>query len=112
MPSLKVLANTVAQAVAAERENARWAVKSITIDNDGGAGDRAISVVDSFTPNDSNGATGTARTITRFRATILQGDVVTFNEQDLKGVRCLGALTISSDVIDANCHITVGYEPE
>lgn len=112
MPSLVVTANTTAQTVASERRDARWAVKSVTIDNIEGAGDRSIMVVDSFTTDASHGASAAAQTITRWRARVLQGDLVTFNEQDLKGIRCLGALTIDADVTDTDCHVSVGYEPE
>lgn len=113
MPSLVVAANTTAQQVAAERYDSRFDVESMTIDNDGGAADQEIQVVDSFTPAATNGdSSPSAQTITRWRTTVPAGFTETYNKDDLKGVRCLGALTILGDSIDANCHITVGYEPD
>lgn len=113
MSSQQVTANTTAQSVAAERQNCRWKPTSIIIDNKSGAADQVVKVVDSFTPDVTNGvASPTAKTITRWQATVDQGNVDSFNEEDLKGVVCLGALTILGDSIDASCFITVGYEPD
>jgi len=85
----------------------------MTVDNEAGAGDRVISIVDSFTPDVTNGvASPSAQTITRFYATVKQGSVDTFNKEDLEGVRCIGALTIDADVTDTGCHISVGYETD
>lgn len=112
MASKQVASNTTAQSVAAERKNCRWKPTSIIIDNDGGAGDRTIKVVDSFTPSATNGdSSPSAQTVTRWQTTVIQGDVVSYSKDDLEGVVCLGALTILGSADDANCLITVGYEP-
>ena len=113
MPSLGVTANTVAQTVAAERLDRVHRPTSMIVDNDAGAQDTVIRIQDSFTPAVTNGvAVPTAKTPDRFRQTVLQGDVLNLNESDLKGIKCLGALTVIADAIDADCHITVGYETE
>ena len=113
MPSQVVTAHTTAQAIAAERENAVVKAKSLTIDNQAGGGDRAITIQDSFTPSAYVGVPAPgAEVIDRFRALVQAGDMVTWGEEDLKGVKCLGALLVDADVIDAACFITVGYEQE
>lgn len=97
----------------AQRENAAVLAKSLTIDNLNGGGDRVIEIDDVFTPADSNEGTGLAeQTIERFKYTALQGDQITLGEAELKGVRCLGAMKVVSDVDDTSCFITVGYEHE
>lgn len=113
MPSTVVAANTTAQSIAAERENAAVLAKSITIDNLNGGGDRVIQIQDIFTPAVTNGdASPSETTVSRFKYTALQGDQITLGEEELKGVRCLGAMKVISDVDDASCFITVGYEHE
>lgn len=113
MPSKVVTANTTAQSIAAERENATVKPTSMTLDNDGGAGDRVLRIQDVFTPSVSNGVSSPSQqTVDRFRVTAIQGDIITFNKDDLEGVKCLGAMQVVSDVTDANLHITVGYEHE
>ena len=113
MPSLVVTAHTTAQTIAAERENAVVLAKSLTIDNQRGAGDREITIQDSFTPSAYYGEESpSAELIERFKVLAVQGDMITLNEQDLKGVKCLGAMLVDSDVTDADCDITVGYEHE
>lgn len=111
MPSQRVTANTTAQQVAAAIRNARYKITSLTIDNKAGGGDRQITIQDIFTPDVTAGvASPTAKAITRYTETVLQGDVVTLGEEDLKGIKCVGAIKVISDVIDASCYITVGYE--
>jgi len=113
MPSEVITAHTTAQTIAAERENAVVKPKSLTIDNQVGAGDCDIEIQDSFTPSAYVGvAAPGAQLITRFRAVVQAGDIITWGEEDLKGVKCLGALLVDSDVIKATCVITVGYEHE
>jgi len=113
MPSEVVTANTTVQPIAAERENAVVQAKSLTIDNQVGAGDCEITIQDSFTPSAYYGVpTPGAQLITRFRALVQAGDIITWGEEDLKGVKCLGAIGVISDVIKATCDITVGYEHE
>ena len=49
------------------------------------------------------------------RINAIQGDIITLGEQDLKGVKCLGAMKVICDVVDAaldRCYVTVGYEHE
>ncbi|KKL81150.1 hypothetical protein LCGC14_1997620 [marine sediment metagenome] len=113
MPSLVVTGNTTAQTIAAERENAVVQLKSLTIDNQRGAGDREITIQDSFTPAAAYGATSpSAQVINRWRALVAQGDMLILGEPELKGIKCLGALLVDSDVTDAALDITVGYEHE
>lgn len=109
MPSLIVTASTTAQQIAAERENAAHYPKSMTVDNDGGSADRVIRIQDVFTTSLTDGAAAASKEIDRFRATVPVGFVETFSEQDLKGIKCLGALKIIADAVDAGCYITVGY---
>ncbi len=111
MPSLKVTANTSAQTVAAERLDRVHHVKSITVDNDAGAADQIVRVQDVFTPAKTNGDSSPSETtVDRLRFTAIRGDVVVYNEQDLKGIECLGALKVLGDSVDTDCHISVGYE--
>lgn len=110
MPSIVVTAHTTAVTAAAERLDAKHQLKSLTIDNNGGAADQEIEVVDSFTTSLTNGQSATAKTITRWRDTVPMGFSNTYNKDDLDGVQCLGALTIKGDSIDANCHVSVGYD--
>lgn len=113
MPSLIVQANTTAQTVAAARRNASVVPKSMVINNDGGSGDRTIRIQDIFTPSETNGdSSPTEQTIDRGRWDVIQGDVWDLSEQDLKGIKCLGALKIIADTTDAGCYITVGYDLE
>jgi len=112
MPSLGVTANTAAQTIAAERLDKKWKLTSLTVDNDAGAADQIVRLQDVFTAAATQGdPTPTESTVDRFRATVLMGDVVTYNEHDLKGIEFLGALKALGDSIDASCFITVGYEP-
>lgn len=87
--------------------------KSIVIDNKQGASDHQIIIVDSFLPSVTTGNLApTFTTINRFIMDVIAGDVQSFDEDDLKGVKCLGALSILADSVDANCFITVGFESE
>jgi len=79
----------------------------------GGAADRTVRVQDIFTPDVSNGqASPTQQTVERLRLFVLSGDTITLSEADLKGVKCLGALGIIADAIDAGCYVSVGYKTE
>lgn len=112
MPSLVVTAHTTAVEVAAERLDAVHRPTSLTINN-GVVADRTIRIQDIFTAAVSNGvAVPGAQAIERLRVTVLNGDVLTLSEQDLKGIKCLGALRIIADAIDGTCYITTGYETE
>jgi hypothetical protein len=84
---------------------------SINIDNSAGAADRVIRLQDIFTPSESNGvAAPVLTTVDRWRYNVLQGDSITLNELDLKGIKILGSLNVIADAIDPGCHVTVGYE--
>ncbi len=113
MPSLGVTAHTTAVEVAAERLDAIHKLKSLTVDNDAGAADIIIRVQDVFTPAVTNGVSAPVETtVDRFRSTILLGDIVTYGEEELKGIKILGALKVIADAIDAGTFITAGYETE
>lgn len=117
MPSKVITAHTTAQTIAAERENAVVLLKSLTIDNQRGNTDNEIVIQDSFTPSayvghETPADDPGAQIIERFKVQAVIGDMITLNEQDLKGVKCLGAMMVDSDNIDADCDITVGYEHE
>ena len=113
MPSLIKTAHTTAVEVAAERLDAKYKLKSLVIDNDGGGADRTIRLQDVFTPAASNGTSSPVETtVDRLRLDVLQGDVLSMSEEDLKAVEFLGALKVIGDAIDASCYITVGYEPK
>ena len=112
MPSLIVTAHTTAVEVAAERLDKKYKLTSLVLDNDAGAADRTIRIQDVFTPAVTNGVSSpTETTVDRLRLDVLLGDVLSMNEDDLKGIECLGALKVIGDAIDASCHITVGYKP-
>jgi hypothetical protein len=115
MPSKQVTANTTAQVVlAAEIKNSRYKVTSLTIDNSGGAADHDITIQDVFTPDITNGVSSpTAKAVSRLTIPVIKGDSVTLGEQDLKGVRCAGALGVIAEPstgTDPGCLISVGYE--
>ncbi len=113
MPALIVTASTTAQVVAAEVRNGVHVPTSITIENAAGGAARTIRVRDSFTPDVTNGVSApVATTVDRLRIAVLLGDNVTLSEEDLKGIKCLGSLSIIADAIDADCHISVGYKTE
>lgn len=113
MPSKVVTAHTTAVSVATERKDRAYRVKTLVTDNSGGGAARTIRIQDIFTPAATNGVdTPTETTVDRWRgATILAG-VDSYGEEDLKGVKVLGALKVIADAIDAGCYITVGYETE
>ncbi|KKM66365.1 hypothetical protein LCGC14_1481950 [marine sediment metagenome] len=113
MPSLIVTASTTAQSVAAAVRNGVHEPTSMTIDNEAGSADRTIRIQDVFTPDVTNGtASPSETTVDRGRWDVPQGDSLVLSEQDLKGIKCLGALKIIGDAVDANCHISVGYKTE
>jgi len=115
MPSEVVTVLDAAVEVAAARENAVVQAKSLTIDNQGGITDRVITLRDVFTPSASHGGTVTPQDIQRFRALVVAGDIITWGEEDLKGVKCLGTMNVGPTVADAvgdHCYATVGYEHE
>jgi len=115
MPSKVVTAHTTAQEVVAEREDAVVIPTSMVIDNKDGAGDRTIWIQDVLTPSAYYGNEDPDEVdppINRYRITVIQGDIVSLSEEDLKGVKCLGALYIDASAIDTDCHITVGYKHE
>lgn len=113
MPSKVITAHTTAQTIAAERENAVVLPKSLTIDNQRGTHDCEITIQDSFTPSAYYGeASPDPEVIDRFKVQAVMGDMITLNEQDLKGVKCLGAMLIDSDNTDGLCDISIGYEHE
>ncbi|KKM78807.1 hypothetical protein LCGC14_1356280 [marine sediment metagenome] len=113
MPSQVITAHITAQTIAAERENAVVVPKLLMIDNQRGTNDCEITIQDSFTPSAYYGvAAPPAQIIERLKVQAVMGDVLTLNEADLKGVKCLGAMLVDSDNTDALCDITVGYEHE
>ena len=113
MPSEVVQAHTTAVEVAADRADAVVIPTSMVIDNDGGSADRTIRIQDVLTPSAYYGTESPSETtVDRRRQTVVQGDIVSLNEEDLKGVKCLGALKIIADAIDTGCYITVGYKHE
>lgn len=113
MPSLIVTANTTAQEVAAERRDTVIKPTSINIDASAAAADTVLRLQDIFTPSVTNGVSAPVlTTVDRWRYEVLIGDSITLNEQDLKGIKILGALNVIASAIDANLHITVGYEFE
>ncbi|GAH73813.1 unnamed protein product [marine sediment metagenome] len=119
MPSIVVTADDTAAEIAAERENAVVLAKSLTIDNQGGITDRVITLQDVFTPSAYYGvATPGDEDIERFRALVAAGDIITWGEEDLKEVKCLGAMKVLSNVadevggVDDHCYVTVGYKHE
>jgi len=115
MPSEVVAAVLEADAavIAAERRNAVVLAKSITIDNLNGGGNRVIQIQDVFTPSVTEGVAAPVETeVDRWKYTALAGDQITLGEDELKGVKCLGAMKVYSDVADASCFISVGYELE
>jgi hypothetical protein len=86
-------------------------LKSIIIDNKQGASDHQVIIYDSFTPSITNGvASPVFTTEERFVMDVIMGDVESFNEEDLRGIRCIGALSVLADSVDTKCVITVGYE--
>lgn len=95
-----------------ERKNAKVRPTSLTVDNEGGGQDVTISIRDDFTSDAATGQVAETETITRWKTTVAQGLVDTYNEEDLKGVKCLGALKVISDVNETGCNITLGYEHE
>ena len=118
MPSEVIIATNAALEVAAERENAVVLAKSLTIDNQGGITDRVITLQDVFDTDTATGAAAAPQDIERFKAKVIAGDVIALSEEDLKGVKCLGAMKVLSDVadevggVDDHCYVTVGYEHE
>lgn len=114
MPSEVVAALITAQEVVAERADAVVIPTSMLIDNKGGSADRTIWIQDILTPAAYYGEEDPdeADPINRYRITVIQGDIVSLSEEDLKGVKCLGALYIDADADDDDCHITVGYKHE
>jgi len=119
MPSQVVTAHTTAQEVVAERADAVVIPTSMLIDNKDGGDDRTIWIQDRFTPaayygNEDPDEVGDDpdSPLNRYRISVIQGDIVSLNEEDLKGVKCLGSLYIDASAIDGDCHITVGYKHE
>ena len=113
MPSQVVEALEEAQEVVAEREDAVVIPTSMVIDNKDGSADRTIWIQDVLTPSAYYGEESPSETtVDRYRITVIQGDIVSLSEEDLKGVKCLGALYIDADADDSDCHITVGYKHE
>mgnify|MGYP001562621091 FL=1 len=113
MPSKIVSSHPTAVTVASRRRNARHLITSLIIDNDNGGADRTIRIQDVFTPGESNLVSSpTEQTVDRLRVDVLQGDVMSLSEEDLKGIECLGAIKVIGDAIDASCYVTVGYRPE
>ena len=111
MPSKVVQANSTAVEVAAERKDAVHRPVSMILDAEGAGADRTIRLQDVFTPSETVGQESPSETtVDRLRYTVKQGSVDVFNKEDLKGVKCLGALKAISDVTDAALYITVGYE--
>ena len=114
MPSQVVEALEEAQEVVAERADAVVIPTSMLIDNLGGLADRTIWIQDVFTPSAyyGNEDPDPVDPINRYRIAVIQGDIVSLSEEDLKGVKCLGALYIDADADDPDCHVTVGYKHE
>ncbi len=115
MPSLATkTSNTSAQEIAADRADAVVIPTSMVIDNKGGAADRTIRIQDVFTPSVTNSVASPSAdtTVDRFRITVIQGDIIALSEEDLKGVKCLGALKVIGDAVDPACYLTVGYKHE
>ncbi|KKM80299.1 hypothetical protein LCGC14_1341280 [marine sediment metagenome] len=113
MPSTVVAMDPSTAVIAADRADAVVIPTSMTIDNDGGGADRTIKIQDVFTPSVSNlVAIPSETTVDRFRITVIQGDIISLSEEDLKGVKCLGKMQVVSDLADSSCYVTVGYKHE
>jgi hypothetical protein len=89
---------------------------SITIDNTNGSGAHQFVLYDSFTPDMSNSLpTPQFTSVPRFTMDISAGDVETWDEDDLKGVKCIGAMSLfgtDANEPDTGCIITVAYETD
>lgn len=113
MPSKRVTANTTAQVIAAEVRNGRHFPKSMYIDNVDGATTNKIIIQDRFIPSITNGVISPSeQTVARYQVQVANGQSLTVSEEQLAGVKCLGALEIISNNIDANCFVSVGYETD
>lgn len=118
MPSRVVTATNVAPVgvppgalVSAAVRNAKHKVTSLAIDNTVGIANHLIQVVDSFTPDASNlVAVPVFTTVVRYQRNVLMGDALVLEEEDLKGVECLGNLSILAEAVDGACSITVGWD--
>lgn len=96
----------------AERKNAKVRPTSLLVDNQGGGQDVTLTIRDDFTSHVATGQVAEVKTITRWKSKITQGDLITWNEEDLKGIKCLGALKVISNVDEPDCEISLGYEHE
>ncbi|MBA7601836.1 hypothetical protein ES703_08920 [subsurface metagenome] len=96
----------------AERKNAVVRPTSLLVDNQAGGQDVILTIRDDFESDVAIGQVAETKTITRWKSKITQGDLITWNEEDLKGVKCLGALKVISDVDETGCEITLGYQHE
>ncbi|MBA7613105.1 hypothetical protein ES703_20348 [subsurface metagenome] len=115
MPSRAITALITAVVIAAEIENAVVKAKSMTIDNQDGITDRLVTMQDNFWTDAATGAAAAAQLEERFKVLVGAGDLITFGEEDLKEVKCLGAMSVICDVLDNaadRCYVTVGYEHE
>ncbi|KKK73937.1 hypothetical protein LCGC14_2888790 [marine sediment metagenome] len=114
MPSIVVDMDPATATIAADRADAVVIPTSMVIDNDGGGADRTIKIQDVFTASVTNGDSSPSadKTVDRFRITVIQGDIISLSEEDLKGVKCLGKMQVNSDAVDAACYVTVGYKHE
>lgn len=120
MPSSRLALGAVGltTVVVSEKRNAKRRVTALTIDNQGGAGNRRVIVVDRFTPSITNGVPIPVVTpVNRFDAGLLANgvgvaNIRTFDANDLKNVEILGQLELLIDVADANCFASIAWEDE
>lgn len=118
MPSKVVTADTTAKVIAAEVRTHRQYPTSITFNNHDGVTDHTFTLQDIFTPSPSNGNSYQTSpplspvTVNRGIWTVDQGSVVTLEKDDLEGIKCIGAMELLAEAIDAACFITVGYRSD
>lgn len=112
MPSKVVSMTAATIELVAERKNAKVKPSFIGVDNVLAAADAVLQFQDVFTPSVTSGVPSpTPKTVDRLRINVSTLACVSLRDE-LKDIRFLGKAQVVRGALDANCHITLGYDFE
>ncbi len=111
-PNNPTAAEVAAQAIAAEKKNAKIKPSLIMVDNAAGGQDAVLQVIDRFTPSVTNGVDEPVVTeAVRLAITVVQEACVSLRDE-LKDLIILGAFLIRAGTTDTDCYISAAYDFE
>lgn len=110
MSTIRITANTTAQTAATVAKHKKIQLGALNIDNQHTA-ETTIYVLDSFTPDASNGvAAPVATVLTRLQVTVPAGLSLSYQKDALEDALFLGTVQIQASTVSTSCVIIPAYK--